>query len=198
MGSLYRSGQGTEQSSPQQTLETWTEAVKAYDTALQMRADDADSKFNRDFVKRKIDELQRKQNSPQNQQNPQQNQQQKSSQNSGQPPNSGAPPNSGQPPPPQQPPPQPPAPAQQQPPQQQQARQPPGSGQPKPGDDQPKSATGNEGTDQADTPRMPGRITQEEARQLLDSQKGDERRAQGLPFARQESESPPAKPLKDW
>ncbi|MHB8722390.1 MAG: vWA domain-containing protein, partial [Steroidobacteraceae bacterium] len=64
---LYRSGQTTEQSAPQQTLETWTEAVKAYDTALQMRADDADSKFNRDFVKRKIDELRRKQNSPQNQ-----------------------------------------------------------------------------------------------------------------------------------
>ncbi|MGC2032393.1 MAG: VWA domain-containing protein, partial [Steroidobacteraceae bacterium] len=67
---LYRSGQTTEQSAPQQTLETWTEAVKAYDTALQMRADDADSKFNRDFVKRKIDELQRKQNSPQNQNSP--------------------------------------------------------------------------------------------------------------------------------
>ena len=183
---LYRSGQGTEQSSPQQTLKTWTEAVKAYETALQMRADDADSKFNRDFVKRKIDELQRKQNSPQNQnpqqnQQNQQNQQQKSSRNSGQPPNSGAPPNSGQPPPPQQPPP-----AQQSPRQQQPARQPPGAGDPPPGDDQ------------ADTPRMPGRMTQEEARQLLDSQKGDERRAQGLPFARQESESPPDKPLKDW
>jgi Ca-activated chloride channel homolog len=226
---LYRSGQGTEQSSPQQTLETWTEAVKAYDTALQMRADDADSKFNRDFVKRKIDELQRKQNSPQNQQNPQQNQQnqqnqqQKSSQNSGQPPNSGAPPNAGQPPqqqqppqpppqqqqpqqpppaqqsPQQQPPPQQPPPAQQppgagQPP----AQQPPGAGQPKPGDDQPKSAPGSEGADQADTPRVPGRMTQEEARELLDSEKGDERRAQGVPFARQETESPPDKPLKDW
>ena len=41
-------------------------------------------------------------------------------------------------------------------------------------------------------------MTQEEARQLLDSQKGDERRAQGLPFARRESESPPDKPVKDW
>jgi hypothetical protein len=41
-------------------------------------------------------------------------------------------------------------------------------------------------------------MTQEEARQLLDSQKGDERRAQSLPVARQEAETPPEKPLKDW
>jgi hypothetical protein len=41
-------------------------------------------------------------------------------------------------------------------------------------------------------------MSPEEARQLLDSQKGDERRAQGLPFARQEAESPPDKPVKDW
>jgi hypothetical protein len=223
---LYRSGQTTEQSAPQQTLETWNEAVKAYDTALQMRADDADSKFNRDFVKRKIDELRRKQNPPQNQnspqnqpQNSQQNQpkqpnQQQSPQNSGQPPNSGAPPKAGQPPPPAQPPPsqpssQPPQQqAQQPPPAQPPGQQPPGqqptsaqppsnAGGPKPGDDQPKSTRG-EGTEQPDTQHLPGRMTAEEARQLLDSQKGDEHRAQGLPFARQEAESPPDKPVKDW
>ena len=209
---LYRSGQATEQSSPQQTIETWTEAVKAYDTALQMRADDADSKFNRDFVKRKIDELQRKPPPQDQQQNPQQNnqnQQQKSSQNSGQPPNSGAPPNAGQPPPQQQPPPpvqlpppqQPQQPPQQPPPPQQQAPQPPPPQQPpaQPPPAQPPSAgQPKPGDDPADTGHVPGRMTEEEARQLLDSEKGDERRAQGLPFARQETESPPDKPLKDW
>jgi hypothetical protein len=41
-------------------------------------------------------------------------------------------------------------------------------------------------------------MSQEEARELLDAQKGDERRAQGLPFARRESASPPDKPVKDW
>src|ERR1700742_3830421 len=64
---LYRAGQKTEQSSPEETLKKWNDAVKAYDTALQLRADDADSKFNRDLVKRKIDALQNKQN--QNNQN---------------------------------------------------------------------------------------------------------------------------------
>jgi Ca-activated chloride channel family protein len=55
---LYRAGQQVENSAPQEAIARWTDAVKAYDTALQLRADDADSKFNRDFVKRKIDALQ--------------------------------------------------------------------------------------------------------------------------------------------
>jgi Ca-activated chloride channel homolog len=55
---LYRAGQQVEKSTPQDAIAKWTDAVKAYETALQLRADDADSKFNRDFVKRKIDALQ--------------------------------------------------------------------------------------------------------------------------------------------
>ena len=55
---LYRAGQQVEKSAPQEAIAKWTDAVKAYETALQLRADDADSKFNRDFVKRKIDALQ--------------------------------------------------------------------------------------------------------------------------------------------
>ena len=54
---LYRVGQQYEKSAPQQAIQKWTEAVKAYETALQLRADDADSKYNRDFVRRKIDAL---------------------------------------------------------------------------------------------------------------------------------------------
>ena len=54
---LYRAGQQFEKSAPQEAIQKWTEAVKAYDTALQLRGDDADSKYNRDFVKRKIDAL---------------------------------------------------------------------------------------------------------------------------------------------
>jgi Ca-activated chloride channel homolog len=236
---LYRSGQATEAGSPQQTIETWTQAVKAYDTALQLRANDADSKFNRDFVQRKIDELKQKQNSPQNQQ---QNQQK----NSGQPPNGqpppgqqGQPPN-GQPPPGQQPPPQqgqppngqpPPGqqppqqqgqppnaqpPPGQQPPQQQgqppngqppPGQQPPNNGEPKPGNGEPKPAPGGEpppqngaqgSADQGENQETPGQMTPEEARQLLDSQKGDERRALGMPNARRDAQSPPDKPYKDW
>ena len=82
---LYRTGQKSEQSAPQEALKRWTEAVKAYDTALQLRRDDADSQFNRAFVQRKIDELQQRQKPP--------------------PPSSGGSPPSGQPPPNGEPPP---------------------------------------------------------------------------------------------
>jgi Ca-activated chloride channel family protein len=246
---LYRSGQKTEESAPQQTLQTWTQAVKAYDTALQLRADDADSKYNRDFVKRKIDELKQKQNPPQNQNQQQQNQpnqqgqqnQQKPPQNSPQQPNTGTPPPGQQPPgqqppgqqppgqqppgqqppgqqppgqqPPGQQPPgqQPPAqqpPGRQPPDQQPPAQQPPpaadqskpGSGQPKPADNgEPQPQEGAPGeADRTDAPRIPGQMSAEEARELLDSQKGEERHALGLPAARRTPNAPPDKPVKDW
>jgi Ca-activated chloride channel homolog len=231
---LYRTGQKTEESAPQQTMQTWTQAVKAYDTALELRADDADSKFNRDFVKRKIAELKQKQNPPQNQgqspnQNPSQNPQQNSppQANGGKPPPGQQPPGQqppgqqppGQKPPGQQPPGQQPPgqqpPGQQPPGQQPPSQQPPGQqppGQPppaadqsKPGNGQPKPAPGsgenppNEGgSDKSDAPRPPGQMSAEEARQLLDSQKGDERHALGLPVARRTPDTPPDKPVRDW
>ena len=64
---LYRTGQKTEQSNPQQTIQTWEQAVKTYDAALQLRANDADAKYNRDFVKRKLEELKKKQEQQQQQ-----------------------------------------------------------------------------------------------------------------------------------
>ena len=200
---LYRTGQITEQSSPQQTLQTWTQAVKAYETALQLRPDDADSKFNRDFVKRKIKDLNQppppqnqsqnqQQTPPQNQPNdPQQNKPQDQSKNQSQnpPPNPSQQPKGGGAPPDQ------PPPGANQP--------PPGAGPPKPGSGQPKPAPGNgepppEAADQDDAQPPPGQMSREEARQLLDSQKGDERHTLGLPNARPEADTPPEKPLRDW
>jgi Ca-activated chloride channel family protein len=234
---LYRTGQKTEEQSPQQTIQTWEQAVKAYDTALQLRADDADSKYNRDFVKRKIDELKKKQNQDQDKnqnqgqgqgqgqnQNPQQNPPQQSKNDappSQQPPGQQPPgqqppgqqPPGQQQPPPQQPPGQQPPSAQQNPPGQQPPtdrpqqpgqQPPPTADQSKPGKGQPKPAPQDgepppsEAADQDDTQRAPGQMSREEARELLDSQKGEERHARGLPFARRESESPPDKPVKDW
>lgn len=67
---LYREGQKTEQANTESTLQSWTQAVKAYEAALQLRSDDADSKFNRDLVNRKLAAL-KKQQSQQKQSNPQ-------------------------------------------------------------------------------------------------------------------------------
>ena len=80
----YRLGQKTEKENPQETIKTWEEAVKSYDTALQIKADDADAKHNRDFVKRKIEQLKKQeeqkkqdQQKQQDQKNQQQNKNQK-------------------------------------------------------------------------------------------------------------------------
>ena len=194
---LYRAGQKTEHSAPQETLQKWTDAVKAYETALQLRADDADSKFNRDLVKRKIDALKQ-------QQNPDQNQNQNQNQNPNQSPNQpnkggglgqGQPPNSPQntknnDPQQGQPPSQPPAAVSKE-------------GQPSPGAGQPPSAAnepqaGDEAEGTADNQHPPGQMSREEARELLDSAKGDERRALGAPIARREASDPPEKPFKNW
>jgi Ca-activated chloride channel family protein len=227
---LYRAGQKTEESSPQETLKTWDQAVTAYDTALQLRADDADSKYNRDFVKRKIEELKKKQNPPPQSNNgtpppgqqppqgqpppgqsptpPGQQPPQGQPPPGQQPPPAGQQPPQGQPPPgqqppppgqqPQQPPPAPQPPNQQPPPAQQppSAQQPPPPGQQPPGAQQPPP---NPSADQPDdTQRSPGQMSREEARQLLDSQKGEERRMPVRPAARRDAYSPPDTPLKDW
>jgi Ca-activated chloride channel homolog len=204
---LYRTGQGTLQSSQQQTLQSWEQAVKAYDTALELRASDADAKFNRDLVKRKIDEL--KKNPPQNsQQPPKDGTPPPGQQPPGQPPPGKQPP--GQQPPGQQPPGQQP-PGQQPPGQQPPGQQPPGRpppGQQPPGQQPPPSAQqppgqpppGNAGgdADQDDNQHAQGQMSREEARQLLDSQKGEERHALGVPLARKEPNTPPDKPVRDW
>jgi Ca-activated chloride channel family protein len=70
----YRVGQKTEKSKPDETIKTWTSAVQSYDAALKLKPDDADAKFNRDFVQKKLDELQKQQK--QDQKEDQQNQKQ--------------------------------------------------------------------------------------------------------------------------
>jgi Ca-activated chloride channel homolog len=233
---LYRTGQKTEKSSPQETIQKWTEAVKAYETALQLRADDADSKFNRDLVKRKIDALKQEQNQQNQNQNQNQNQKQNPQQNKGsgqqgqqgqqgQPPDSQNGPKNNDQPPPQQPQGQPPQ-SQGQPPQsaQQQAApspppsggskadQPPQSaGQPPQNAGQPPPSGGQspQGAGQApqskeddgrsaENQRVPGQMSLEEARELLDSAKADERHSLGVPVARRDTVDPPDRPFKNW
>jgi len=177
---LYRVGEKSEQSAPKDTLEKWTEAVKAYETALQLRPDDADSKYNRDLVKRKIDELERNQNQDQNQN-------QNQNQNQGR----GRQPPQGQPdvPPRQGPSGQPPKPD---------PKSSGGAGQPPPsaGGDPDKGV--DEGGRTADNEHPPGQMSREEARELLDSAKDDERQAMGAPLSARDPDTPPDKPFKNW
>ncbi len=166
---LYRTGQMTEKSDPKATIEKWTEAVKAYDTALQLRADDADSKFNRDLVNRKLDALRQPPPPP--------------NQGSGQ----GKPPPKGSPPPGSKPPGSNPPPPQDKPPS---GKPPPQGSPPPPGEPPPQRQNPSAGG--------PGQMSQEEARELLDSEKGDERHPLAVPLERPGADEPPEKPYKNW
>ncbi|MEA3208500.1 MAG: Ca-activated chloride channel [Chthoniobacter sp.] len=72
----FRTGEKTVQSNPQETIKTWEEALKSYDAALQIKADDADAKYNRDLVQRRLDALRKQEEQKKQQQQQQQDQQQ--------------------------------------------------------------------------------------------------------------------------
>jgi Ca-activated chloride channel family protein len=223
---LYREGQKTEKADAARTIETWTQAVKVYDSALQLRANDIDTKYNRDLVNRKLEELKKQQNNqskqeqsksdqskppsqpqdsskPQSGQNkPQQGGSQSSKDKPAQAKNSGEAgqnkPDSGG----------------QAPDAAQQAKQPPGGQQPadnapgknpapaneaKPRPDRGQGTAGDQMAQATDDQRQPGGMSKQEARELLDSVKDEEKHAPGAPVARNAGNmSVPDDPLKDW
>jgi Ca-activated chloride channel family protein len=237
---MYRSGQKTERTNAQQTIDSWTQAVKAYDSALQLRPNDADSQFNRDLVRRKLDALMKKQSedsqtkeqkqaqqqsgqegqnkSPQKgsqakdqkqtqQQSGQQaqnNSQQKDSQSQGkqqsQQQSDQLAQNSSQQ--------KTPAPDHDTS-QPQNRSEPSGqlAQQPSPSAGQPQRAHQRSGPDQredkaaqlADSQHLPGEMSREEARELLDSVKDEERRLPTMPVARNgTNDTSSDEPIKDW
>lgn len=68
----YRLGQ----TRPAQAQQLWQRALKHYESALALNPQDADAKFNQEFVKKKLEELKKQQQEQQQQQN-QKNQQDK-------------------------------------------------------------------------------------------------------------------------
>jgi Ca-activated chloride channel family protein len=232
---LYREGQKTEQGNTDGTIQTWTQAVKAYDAALQLRTDDADSKFNRDLVNRKLAALKKKQSEqkqskPQTKpqagsqsqpSKPQQGQQGQGKEDS---PQSKGQPNGGQPKPQSNGQPQPsqqgsgskPGDGQKNPAEQGTQAKQPGGAQPAGQKNEPSPAAqgsqprpdrgqggadsqGGQSTQAADQQRVPGEMSRDEARELLDSVKNDERRAPAVPVARNSANiSTPDEPLKNW
>ena len=238
----YRIGQKTEQANPQETIKTWQSAVQSYEAALQIKPDDGDAKYNRDLVKRKLEQLQKQQQEQQKQQDQkdqkdqkndqQHNQQNKSDQSKSeqkQSQNSGG---SGQ----DQKPHQKNSDQKNQPdqnasdqgqPKQPDAQKPDqqntsGGGNEKPKDQPPKQANAgaqpepkqpSKGTPeanaqpnpqageepgQAEAGREPGQMTKAEAKSLLDSLKGEERRVAPASLSRGSNPNNDNQPLKDW
>ncbi|MCL5098986.1 MAG: VWA domain-containing protein [Candidatus Omnitrophica bacterium] len=67
--SRFRLGEQT--SDPKQTMAAWEEAVKAYDGALKLNPHDDDARFNRDLVKKRLEEIKKQQEQQKSQPNSQ-------------------------------------------------------------------------------------------------------------------------------
>ncbi|MGD1017955.1 MAG: tetratricopeptide repeat protein [Verrucomicrobiia bacterium] len=63
------------QSQPKQAQQLWQRALKSYESALAIDPNDADAKFNHEFVKKKLEELKKQQQQQQQQKQNQKNQQ---------------------------------------------------------------------------------------------------------------------------
>ncbi len=254
----YRLGQKTEKANAQATIKTWEQSVQSYEAALQLKSDDADAKYNRDLVKRKLEELKQQEQQkkePQDQKNQDQKDQspkpvdkpdrgkpgEKKDQsdqqngNSGQPDQpdaknekdqnqkddqpgkSGADKNQNQPDAQKESPDKeknsPSQPAKQdgkpqdkpdqgngQPNQRPEPKNPNAQagqkqdGQPQPRNPQPKDY----GEEQADARPAPGKMSREEAKQLLDSLKSGDRRMPLSPATRGTESAKNDAPVKDW
>ena len=55
----FRLGQGS--SNPQERMAVWEQAVQHYDSALKLNPNDKDAEFNRDFVRKKLEKLKQQQ-----------------------------------------------------------------------------------------------------------------------------------------
>jgi Ca-activated chloride channel family protein len=221
---LFRQGEKGVATDPQSTIKTWQQSIGAYNTALQMLPADADAKFNRDVVQKRLDELQKQQdqrqkksdqndkdkndkndkNNKNNQQNDKQNQQNQQNQQGGQ---QNPQDQQGQQNPQSQQNPQNQPNQQGQPNQQKQQNQP---GQPnqqgQPDQRQAGPTQADPGKQEGQQPQSaaeeqdrgkPGQMSRVEAEQLLDSAKGEERHL-GTGVLNAKSVNPPTTPLKDW
>ncbi|MEO8796511.1 MAG: VWA domain-containing protein, partial [Polyangiaceae bacterium] len=78
---LYRKGQATlKDAKTDETIRTWKQAISSYESGLRLDAKDADATFNRDFVKRKLAELEKKKQDEQAKNDEQKKQQDKKQQ----------------------------------------------------------------------------------------------------------------------
>ncbi|MHB1310148.1 MAG: vWA domain-containing protein [Limisphaerales bacterium] len=195
---LYRSGQSA--TSPDEALAQWKQAAASYEATLKLEANDPDAAFNRDFVSRKIEELEKQMASQQpQQQDPSSESKEKDPSSQGQPQSK---PSTE---PPKDQPPQPPPPAKPQSPTNSAPSQPkpekekespqkgPEEKAPAPGQDQAKP--GADGGKEAPGERRNGLMTPEQARQLLEAAKAEE---QAWRFQEPPSGEPPRGPIRDW
>jgi Ca-activated chloride channel homolog len=187
---LYHLGENNPD--PKKRTEAWEKALADYQSTVKLNPQDADAKFNYDFVKQRLEKLKQQQQQQQqnkddqqknqDQQQQQQNQQQQDQQNKDPQQQQAQQKQQDQQKQQQE---QAAQQSQEQKDQQQQAQQ--SAGQPK--------EKGDENEEQAAAAQVEGQMTPQQARQLLDTQKGEE---QMLPVQPTGKPADSSRPIKDW
>ncbi|HUK81802.1 MAG TPA: hypothetical protein VLZ12_04135 [Verrucomicrobiae bacterium] len=162
----YRLGEAD----PAKAQPLWERAVKSYETALALEPNDADAKFNRDFVKKRLEELKKQQQ--QNKQNQQRQQNHKDGQQDQKKDNQ----------------------QQQQEKQQEQSQSQKEKQQQQQQQDQQKPAESNPKEQQA----QPQQLDKQEAKALLDNLREDERNWNFFPEVQMKNLKDSGPPAKDW
>ncbi len=162
------------------TIGSWKRAIADYEGSLRLKPDDADARYNLELVKRRLADLQKKQEQQkQKQDQPRQGQQQQQQQGQGQ----QQKPQQGQ--------------GQQQKPQQGQGQQ----QQPQQGQGQQRQQPQAQGTRNGadvDSNAAPGELSKAEAQALLDSVRGELRLTSRAPAADAKRPVPRDEPRRDW
>ncbi len=192
---LFRAGEVS--GDPKQTQANWEKALQQYDRALKLNTNNADARFNQEFVKRRLEEL-KQQPPPQSQpdrskdqEDPKDQPQDQQAKQDQQPQNQERRQDEQQ--------------QQQAQEQRQQDQRPQSQPQPKEQDEQQQQAQGNPDQPKEEEqtseqkgerqPASPGQMTPEEAKRLLDAQKGEEQVLQFRPPAKPRDAR---RPFKDW
>ncbi len=197
--SLYRAGEAA--TDQKQMQELWEGAEQQYGSALKLNTNNADARFNYQFVKQKLAQLKQQQQQQQNQNKDQKDKQdqkqqqqnqkngQQQDQKSGQQKQEQQKDQSSQP--------QSAKSDQQKQDEQQAANDSQKQEQPKQAEQQQAKSAGDESKDKKDAgePIAVHQMTPQEAKQMLDAQKGEE---QVLLFQPQDEPKSKVKPLKDW
>ena len=159
---LYRQGEGTEKQNPQETIKNWEASIQAYDNALKLNPEDPDATFNREFVKKRLEALKKDQKqNPKDCNNKDNKDQKKDNQNKDNKDNQQA---KNQEPRPNK--------NKDQNPKQNRNNN---SQDPKSAQNQKDQQDQGDGAARALERRRPGQMTEEQAKNLLDSLKGDEK-----------------------
>jgi Ca-activated chloride channel family protein len=200
----YRLGERA--GNPTETIPNWQLALTNYQSALKLNPQDADAQFNQRLVQERLEELLRQQPPPPPQQQPQQQPQNQPQDNQNpkpqpQPSAPDQPPDSGKQSPPPQPQPQPKPQPDSQPspdPRQSSAGDPKADEPPRasnrpdaPGDKNDRDRDGSQPLPQF----LPGQMTPDQARQLLEAAAGDER---PMIFMPPPERRPSSRPKRDW